>query len=103
MDQSSRETSQIFKCDIGNFNINDAFSAVDLLDDEDILSVSCVQRYKDWIVEILSSKKFDVYDLHKILSTYEFSVIENSPLEEVNWLEKCFENFKPINVGGFYI
>lgn len=103
MDQSSRETSQIFKCVIGNFNINDAFSAVDLLDDEDILSVSCVQRYKDWIVEILSSKKFDVYDLHKTLSTYEFSVIENSPLEEVNWLEKCFENFKPINVGGFYI
>lgn len=95
--------SQIFKCVIGNFNINDAFGAVDLLNDETFLSVSCVQRYKSWIVEILSSKKLDVHEIHKVLSDYEFSVIENEPLEEENWLEKCFENFKPINVGGFYI
>lgn len=95
--------SQIFKCVIGNFNINDAFNAVDLLNDDSILSVSCVQRYKAWIVEILSSKKFEAYDLHKTLSQYEFSVIENGLLEEENWLEKCFENFKPLSVGGFYI
>ncbi len=95
--------SQIFKCVIGNFNINDAFNAVDLLNDDAILSVSCVQRYKSWIVEVLSSRKFENHEIHSMLSGYEFSVIENEPLEEENWLEKCFENFKPLNVGGFYI
>ena len=103
MGQNNREERQIFKCVIGNFNINDAFNAVDLLDNETILSISCVQRYKAWVVEILSSEKLEAYDLHKTLPKYEFSVIENGPLEEENWLEKCFENFKPINVGGFYI
>lgn len=95
--------SQIFKCVIGNFNINDAFSAVGLLDDDAILSVSCFQRYKSWVVEILSIRQFDTQEIHRMLSDYEFSVIENEPLDEENWLEKCFENFKPINVGGFYI
>ena len=95
--------SQIFKCVIGNFNINDAFSAVGLLDDDAILSVSCFQRYKSWVVEILSTRQFDTQETHRMLSDYEFSVIENEPLDEENWLEKCFENFKPINVGGFYI
>lgn len=95
--------SQIFKCVIGNFNINDAFSAVGLLDDDAILSVSCFQRYKSWVVEILSTRQFDTQEIHRMLSDYEFSVIENEPLDEENWLEKCFENFKPINVGGFYI
>ena len=95
--------SQIFKCVIGNFNIHDAFSAVGLLDDDAILSVSCFQRYKSWVVEILSTRQFDTQETHRMLSDYEFSVIENEPLDEENWLEKCFENFKPINVGGFYI
>ena len=95
--------SQIFKCIIGNFKINDAFAAVDLLDDESILSVSCVQKYKSWVVEILSSKKFETREIHKMLSQFEFSVMKNEPLAEENWLEKCFANFKPINVGGFHI
>jgi len=95
--------NQIFKCVIGNFNINDAFNAVDLLNDDSILSVSCFQRYKSWVVEILSSVRFESQEIHKMLSGYEFSVIENEPLDEENWLERCFENFKPINVGGFYI
>lgn len=95
--------SKIFKCVIGNFNVNDAFSATDLLEGDQILSVSCAQRQKSWIIEILSTEKFDPSKLHSILSEYEFSVLENEPLENINWLEKCFENFKPINVGGFHI
>ncbi len=95
--------NQIFKCVVGNFNINDAFSAVGLLSDDAILSVSCFQRYKSWVVEILSTRQFETREIHGMLSDYEFSVIENVQLNEENWLEKCFENFKPIKVGGFYI
>lgn len=95
--------SQIFKCVIGNFNVNDAFSVVSLLNDDAILSVSCFQRYKSWVVEILSTRQFEAQEIHGVLSDYEFFVIENKTLDEENWLEKCFENFKPINVGGFYI
>ncbi|MBO6055471.1 MAG: 50S ribosomal protein L11 methyltransferase [Alphaproteobacteria bacterium] len=95
--------NQIFKCVVGSFNINDAFSAVDLLSDDAILSVSCFQRYKSWVVEILSTRKFETQEIYGMLSDYEFSVIENVQMDEENWLEKCFENFRPINVGGFYI
>ncbi len=95
--------SQIFKCIIGNFKINDAFCAIDFLDDEAILSASCVQRFDSWVIEILSSKKFETKEVHQMLSKFEFSVMENKPLKEENWLEKCFANFKPIDVGGFHI
>ena len=95
--------SRIFKCTIGNFNVNDAFSVTDLLSSDQVLSVACVQRNESWVVEILSNIKFDPDELHSILSEYEFSVIENELLEDMNWLEKCFENFKPIDVGGFHI
>jgi len=95
--------SKIFKCIIGDFNVNDAFNATDLLNDDRILSVACVQRHKSWIVEILSNVKFDPRELHNTLKGYDFSVLENAPLENIDWLEKCFENFKPIDVGGFHI
>lgn len=95
--------SRIFKCTIGNFSVNEAFGITDFLNDDDILSVACVQRNKSWVVEILSYSEFDPHILHNILSEYEFSIIENKPLEDINWLEKCFENFKPIDVGGFHI
>ena len=95
--------SRIFKCTIGNFSVNDAFSVTDLLSSDQVLSVACVQRNESWVVEILSNIKFDPDELHSILSEYEFSVIENELLEDMNWLEKCFENFKPIDVGGFHI
>lgn len=95
--------SRIFKCTIGNFSVNDAFSVTDLLSSDQVLSVACVQRNESWVVEILSNIKFDPDELHSILSEYEFSVIENELLEDMNWLEKCFENFEPIDVGGFHI
>jgi ribosomal protein L11 methyltransferase len=95
--------SQIFKCIIGDFKVNDAFNATDLLNGDQILSVACVQRHKSWIVEILSSVKLDPRELHDTLKGYDFSILENAPLENINWLEKCFENFKPIDVGGFHI
>ncbi len=95
--------NQIYKCVIGNFNINDAFNAIDLLNDESILSVSCFQRYQHWIIEILSERKLTSRSLNEMLSKYEISILENGLLENENWLEKCFENFKPISVGSFYI
>lgn len=95
--------SRIFKCTIGNFSIDEAFGITDFLNSDEVLSVACVQRKKSWVVEILSNSKFDPDELHSILSEYEFSIIENRPLEDINWLEKCFENFKPIDVDGFHV
>ncbi len=95
--------SKIFKCVIGNFNVNDAFGITDLFDNEEVLSVSCVHKNREWNVEILSKEKFDPSDLRQKLKGYDYSILENKPLKEENWLEKCFENFQPITVGGFYI
>ena len=95
--------SRIFKCVIGNFKIDDAFSITDLFDNGEVLSVSCVNKNKMWNIEVLSEEKLDSSDLRCKLAGYDFSIIENEPLEDVNWLEKCFANFKPITVGGFYI
>ncbi len=93
----------IFKCVIGNFKIDDAFSVTDLFDNDEVLSVSCVHKNKMWNVEILSEEKIDPSDLRRKLVGYDFFVVENKPLEDINWLEKCFANFKPITVGGFFI
>ena len=95
--------SKIFKCVIGNFNVNDAFAITDLFDDEGVLSVSCVHKSKLWNVEVLSEEKLDPSDLRQKLKGYDYSILENRPLKDENWLEKCFENFQPITVGGFYI
>ena len=94
---------KIYKCVIGNFNIDEAFIIVDLLQDPSYLSVSCVQKSKKWIVEILSNSTTDKVKLHKLLKGFDFLVLENKPLEDVDWLQKCFENFKPITIGSFYV
>lgn len=95
--------SKIYKCVIGNFNINDAFNAIDLLYEDDYLSVSCFQKAACWFVEILSSTVPDVSKISASLKGRDFEFIESKQLEEVDWLQKCFENFKPITVGNFYI
>ena len=94
--------SEIYKCIVGNFNINDAFNAIDLLSEDDYLSVSCFQKADSWFVEVLSSTVPDVDKLRSALKR-EFEFVEKKQLEEIDWLQKCFENFKPITVGSFYI
>lgn len=96
--------SQIFKCTIGPFEISDAFSIVDFIFCGDYLSASCVEKGKDdWFVEILAESPFDTKKLQAELGEYSYSSLEEEVLENVDWLAKCFENFKPIKVGEFYI
>lgn len=95
---------RIFKCTIGPFQISDAFSVVDALFDEIYLSVSCVeQRDDNWFVELLSKNPFEKEKLKEQLKTYHYSVIKEEILENIDWLAKCFENFKPMIVGEFFI
>ena len=96
--------NQIFKCTIGPFEISDAFSIVDFIFCGDYLSASCVEKGKDdWFVEILAESPFDIKKLQAELREYSYSSLEEEVLENVDWLAKCFENFKPIKVGEFYI
>ncbi len=95
---------KIFKCTIGDFSISDGFAIVDLLFEGDYLSVSCVEKGDDkWFVEILSMLPINKSDITKILADYEYSILETDTLENIDWLAKCFENFKPITVGNFYM
>ena len=97
-------TQKIFKCTIGDFSISDSFTIVDLLSEKDYLSVSCVEKGDDkWFVEILSMLPINKSDITKILADYEYSILETDTLENIDWLAKCFENFKPITVGNFYM
>ena len=97
-------TQKIFKCTIGDFSISDGFAIVDLLSEKDYLSVSCVEKGDDkWFVEILSMLPINKSDITKILADYEYSILETDALENIDWLAKCFENFKPITVGNFYM
>ncbi len=95
--------NQVFKCAIGFFNINEAFELIDVLYEHEFLAVSCVQKHNDWIIEILSDSPVDNLLLHDILIGHSFNILENEALENVNWLQKCFENFKPIIIDDFYI
>ena len=95
---------KIFKCTIGDFSISDGFAIVNLLFEGDYLSVSCVEKGDDkWFVEILSMLPINKSDITKILADYEYSILETDTLENIDWLAKCFENFKPITVGNFYM
>ncbi|MDR0631699.1 MAG: 50S ribosomal protein L11 methyltransferase [Holosporaceae bacterium] len=97
-------SEKIFKCTIGNFDIKDAFKVVDLLFEREYASVSCAEGKNDnWIVEILHNKKIPESEISAVLCNYRFSKIETEELKETNWLQKCFENFKPITVGNFYV
>ena len=97
------QSDLIYKCVVGDFDANDAFSVVDLVYEAGYLSASCFKKDKVWQVEVLSNEKISPDDVKKVLSGYKFSIIENGKLEEVNWVAKSFENFKAITVGSFYI
>lgn len=97
-------TQKIFKCTIGYFSISDSFAIVNLLFEKDYLSVSCAEKGEDkWFVEVLSEFPLKKTDIVQILADYKYSTIEIDTLENVDWLAKCFENFKPITVGDFYM
>jgi ribosomal protein L11 methyltransferase len=55
------------------------------------------------VVEVLHTQEISEAEIREKLSTYNFSMIENGKIKETDWLQKCFENFKPITVGDFYI
>jgi ribosomal protein L11 methyltransferase len=96
-------TEKLFKHTVGEFDIKSAFEAVDLLFEKDYASVSCAKKNDAWIVEILNGEKIPESEIRSVLSAYRFSKIKIEELENVNWLQKCFENFKPIVAGDFYI
>lgn len=97
------QSDSIYKCVIGNFDANDAFNIVDLVYEAGYLSASCFKKDKVWQVEILSNEKISPTNVKETLFDYQFSVIENNRLEEINWVAKSFENFKAITVGSFYV
>lgn len=96
-------SSRIFKYTIGTFSIGSAFEVMDLLFEKDYMSVSCVEKNEKWFIEVLSDRFIDESDVLKPLKEYGCSVIDIEGIKETNWLKKCFENFKPIVVGDFYI
>lgn len=95
--------NEIYKCTIGDFDIDKAFEITDILYPKQYLAVSCAQKGSRWVVEILGDAPINEILLKAILKDYSFKVLENGKLEEINWLQKCFENFKPIVVDNFYI
>lgn len=55
---------------------------------------------RDWCLEIISEMEISPQDLDIPTLTSHFSCVK---LPEIDWLAKCFENFKPIIVDRFYI
>ncbi|MDR2158317.1 MAG: 50S ribosomal protein L11 methyltransferase [Holosporaceae bacterium] len=96
-------TRKIFKYTVGDFSIKDAFDAMDLLFEKGYMSVACAEKNHSWIIEILNEKLIPESEIYSILYQYNLSKVDATELEEVDWLQKCFENFKPIVVGDFYI
>jgi ribosomal protein L11 methyltransferase len=95
--------AEIFKCTVGTFSIGDSFEAVDLLFEKGYMAVSCIEKNEKWFVEVLSDKPILKSDILKTLHSYPCSEIEIEKLKNINWLKKCFENFRPIIVGNFYV
>jgi ribosomal protein L11 methyltransferase len=96
-------TDQIFKCSLGNFNIKDAFDVMDLLFEKNYMSASCLEMDGHWIVEVLHNWPIEESKILSYLKTYNCRIIENKALKSVDWLQKSFENLKPIIAGEFYV
>lgn len=93
----------INRCIIGEFDITDAFSAVDEIEESSYLAASAVQWKDKWLVEILSENPIKETELRSVFIDKPFKVLENAPLKEENWLQKCLENLKPLVIGSFYV
>jgi ribosomal protein L11 methyltransferase len=96
-------TDQIFKCSLGNFNIKDAFDVMDLLFEKNYMSASCLEMNGHWVVEALHDEPIEEPKILSYLKTYNCRIIENKALESVDWLQKSFENLKPVTVGEFFV
>lgn len=87
------------------FFLSDAYTIADEIS-EDFLAVSVVENEdtKTWRLEVLSDGKLSIDDVNLcgLVPASELQ-IESKELPETNWLQKCFENFKPISIGKFYI
>ena len=94
---------KIYKATISGFNITDAFEAVDLFFEKNYLAVSCAEKGRDWIVEVLKDRPFEVGEISSVLRTKKNFSAVTEELKDIDWLRKCFENFRPILVGNFYI
>ncbi|GHU11443.1 ribosomal protein L11 methyltransferase [Alphaproteobacteria bacterium] len=93
----------IYKYVVGNFSIKDAFDVMDIFFDSGYLSVSTMEERDHWLVEILDNKPIDDASVVSLLKNYKYSVVKSEKVADTDWLKKCFENFKPIQVGNFYI
>ena len=94
---------KIYKATISGFNITDAFEAVDLFFEKNYLAVSCAEKGRDLIVEVLKDRPFEVGEISSVLRTKKNFSAVTEELKDIDWLRKCFENFRPILVGNFYI
>jgi ribosomal protein L11 methyltransferase len=93
----------IHRCVVGNFSLKDAFDLMDVFFENGYLSVSTVEENDHWIVEVLDNKPIETKRVDILLKNYQYSVLKSEKVPPVNWLKKCFENFKPLMVGNFYI
>jgi len=93
----------VYQCLIGDFGIKDAFEVIDALYEYGYMSVSCAEKNRHWFVEVLNDEPINELEIKAALGRFRYSFIKSDKLENINWLKKCFENFKPITVGSFYI
>jgi ribosomal protein L11 methyltransferase len=93
---------KVIRYAVSDFSIKEAFEIIDLLFERGYAS-SCLEKNSRWIVEIFSGEEITESEISAILRNYRFSKIESLELTGINWLQKCFENFRPITVGDFYI
>jgi ribosomal protein L11 methyltransferase len=97
-------SSNIHKGTIGNFCINDAFDAMDILFNDGYMSVSCLEASGNiWQLEVLSDSPIVWDKIAPLLKKYNCSIINSEKLENVNWLRRNLKNFKAIEIGNFYI
>ncbi|MDR2681864.1 MAG: 50S ribosomal protein L11 methyltransferase [Holosporaceae bacterium] len=93
----------IHHCILGNFSLKDAFDLMDIFFEAEYLSVSTVEEHDHWLIEILDNKSIENERISVLLKNYRYSILKCEKIPSVDWLKKCFENFKPIIVGDFYI
>jgi len=98
------ENEQLFHCIIKGMPISKAFSAIDILFDYGYSSASCSDNgHDDWQVEIIHPSPIDIAEVRRVLGLdYSFQ-IQSEQMPEIDWLQRSFQNFKPITVGSFYI
>ena len=94
---------RVYKATISGFNIIDAFEAVDLFFEKEYMAVSCAEKGRDWIVEVLKDRPFEENEVSFVLHMKKNFSVVTEELKDIDWLAKCFENFRPITVGNFYM